>query len=330
MTTPFLSQHSSNPLEVSSSDIRNKNLLKQYIHAQAARRGDLSSDDPLAVRGEVDAYRTSRCLSKERGGRGRVVDLDEDMESDDELMRDEEDEDVVGQDEGDEEADGELQDDDDDDNDDDDNNNNHDDDQTSEDDEESSLLLKPSSERDEILSEISDLQSSVPSLSKNYKIIDRLGTGTFSSVYKALDLHYHSKWDNTPWHGHHPSSSSAYYQSVKAREGSRVFVAVKRIYVTSNPDRIRNEVAIMEDCRGCRHVSQLITAFRHEDQVVAIMPYHRNVDFRVPTPLSLIHLTRLIFYLFIYRKSSASYRCQASKPTSAVCSARYATYMLEG
>ncbi|KIM76342.1 hypothetical protein PILCRDRAFT_77747, partial [Piloderma croceum F 1598] len=188
-------------------------------------------------------------------------------------MRDEEEEDVVVHDEGDEEADGEHEDDDD---------NNHDDQSSNDDDddEESSLLLKPSSERDEILSEISDLQSSVPSLSPNYKIIDRLGTGTFSSVYKALDLHYHSKWDNTPWHGHHPSSSSAYYQSVKAREGSKVYVAVKRIYVTSNPERIRNEVAIMEDCRGCRHVSQLITAFRHEDQVVAIMPYHRNVDFR--------------------------------------------------
>lgn len=37
----------------------------------------------------------------------------------------------------------------------------------------------------------------------------------------------------------------------------------------------------MEDCRGCRHVAQLITAFREKDQVVVIMPYHRNVDFRV-------------------------------------------------
>jgi cell division control protein 7 len=329
MTTPLLSQHSSNPLEVSSSDIRNKNLINQYIQAQAARRGDdsmLSSDDPLAVRGEVEAYRTRRCLSKERAGRGRVVDLDEDMESDDELMRDEEEEDIVVQDEGDEEADGEHEDDEDD-NHDDQTSDNHDDD---EDDEESSLLLKPSSERDEILSEISDLQSTVPSLSQNYKIIDRLGTGTFSSVYKALDLHYHSKWDNTPWHGHHPSSSSAYYQSVKAREGCKVYVAVKRIYVTSNPERIRNEVAIMEDCRGCRHVSQLITAFRHEDQVVAIMPYHRNIDFRVrPIPTSLIDASDILFY-YIYRNSSASYRCQASKPTSAVCSARYATYMQGG
>jgi len=36
----------------------------------------------------------------------------------------------------------------------------------------------------------------------------------------------------------------------------------------------------MEECLGCRHVAQLITAFRHLDQVVAIMPYQRNEDFR--------------------------------------------------
>ena len=58
-------------------------------------------------------------------------------------------------------------------------------------------------------------------------------------------------------------------------------MAVKRIYVTSGPERIRNELSILEDCRGCRHIAQLITAFRNEDQVVAIMPYHKNEDFRV-------------------------------------------------
>ena len=126
-----------------------------------------------------------------------------------------------------------------------------------------------------------DLESAVPELTEDYKIIDRLGTGTFSAVYKAIDLGYHTKWDNSEWHGHHPPASSAYYQTAPHPPGSKVFVAVKRIYVTSGPERIRNEISIMEDCRGCRHVSQLITAFRNQDQVVAIMPYHKNDDFRV-------------------------------------------------
>ncbi|TFY83111.1 hypothetical protein EWM64_g898 [Hericium alpestre] len=147
-------------------------------------------------------------------------------------------------------------------------------------DEEMSLYLKPPEEQDEILGEIADLEDTVTQLNPDYKIVDRLGTGTFSSVYKAVDLGYHTKWDNDAWLGHHPSFSSAHYQSVPRPEDGKAFVAIKRIYVTSNPERIRNEITIMEDCRGARHISQLITAFRQEDQVVAIMPYHKNEDFR--------------------------------------------------
>ena len=141
----------------------------------------------------------------------------------------------------------------------------------------------------QIEEEIADLENAVPELTEDYKIIDRLGTGTFSAVYKAIDLGYHTKWHNAEWHGYHPPSSSAYYQSTPHPPGSKVFVAIKRIYVTSGPERIRNEIAIMEECRGCRHVSQLITAFRHQDQVVAIMPYHRNEDFRVCVSKSTLH-----------------------------------------
>ncbi|KAF6751470.1 hypothetical protein DFP72DRAFT_1172164 [Ephemerocybe angulata] len=145
--------------------------------------------------------------------------------------------------------------------------------------EEATLKLKPIDEQLEIQHEIQDFKNAVPMLGDDYKLIDRLGTGTFSSVYKAIDLRYH-EWDNSPWLGHHPPASSAHYQSVPKPPGSRVFVAIKRIYVTSGPERIKNELLLMELCRGCRHVSQLITAFRHEDQVAIVMPYHRNEDFR--------------------------------------------------
>ncbi|EJD01680.1 kinase-like protein, partial [Fomitiporia mediterranea MF3/22] len=147
-------------------------------------------------------------------------------------------------------------------------------------DEEMTILLKSPEEREEIEDEIADLEDAVPQLTEDYKIVDRLGTGTFSSVYKALDISYEAKWHNSCWQGRHPPSSSARYQSTPPTSGSKVFVAIKRIYVTSNPERIRNEIMILEDCRGARHVSQLITAFRHRDQVVAVMPYHHNDDFR--------------------------------------------------
>ncbi|PIL37510.1 hypothetical protein GSI_01204 [Ganoderma sinense ZZ0214-1] len=104
-------------------------------------------------------------------------------------------------------------------------------------DEELTIYLKSHEERAEIEEEIIDLEAAVPALVEDYKIVDRLGTGTFSAVYKAIDLGYHNKWDNSEWHGRHPSTSSAYYQTI-------------------------------------RHPPQT------KDQVVVIMPYHKNDDFR--------------------------------------------------
>ena len=170
--------------------------------------------------------------------------------------------------------------------------------------EEHSIYFKTAEERHEIEAEIQDLQRVVPRLKEDYEILDRLGTGmlfryfykyaltrftlgTFSSVYKAIDLRHH-EWSNSSWRGQHPPDSSAYYQSAEHNPSRKFFVAIKRIYVTSMPERIRNEISILEDVRGCRHVSQLITAFREADQVVAIMPYHRNEDFRVNMPFFII------------------------------------------
>ena len=276
MGTVFLSQHSSNPLEVGSSDLHNSTYRQRYL-AATAQRSTLSSDDPLLGYNVTDMQQYHSHLedvlptfsAPKRTLNPPIqtyVDLDEDMDSDDdELLMDEpdRDEDGDGNEDVEEEAEPLAE------------------DAGSDTDEELTIIQKSPEERAEIEEEIHDLENAMPGLTTDYKIVDRLGTGTFSSVYKALDLGYHDKWDNTPWHGHHPPSSSAHYQSAPRPPDSKVFVAIKRIYVTSSPERIRNEISIMEDCRGCRHVSQLITAFRHADQVVAIMPYHRNEDFRV-------------------------------------------------
>ena len=58
------------------------------------------------------------------------------------------------------------------------------------------------------------------------------------------------------------------------------YVAIKKIYVTSSPSRILNELELLNDLRGCDSVSPLITAFRCTDQVVAVLPYFRHADFR--------------------------------------------------
>lgn len=108
--------------------------------------------------------------------------------------------------------------------------------------------------------------------------------GTFSSVYKAIDKNY-ALHDNRYWEAHNEpvpldaasrkqlereaetnnvktrlqktfneSSSTREVSDIKRSTGEngtkgQVWVALKRIYVTSSPDRIYNELDIMEDLR---------------------------------------------------------------------------------
>jgi cell division control protein 7 len=105
--------------------------------------------------------------------------------------------------------------------------------------------------------------------------------GTFSTVYKAEDLEYnkfHNKWDidereNSKWQS--PSRKAARQPSKKPH-----YVAIKKIYVTSSPIRIFNELELLYDLRDSDSVCPLITAFRHLDQVVAVLPYFQHRDFR--------------------------------------------------
>lgn len=57
-------------------------------------------------------------------------------------------------------------------------------------------------------------------------------------------------------------------------------MALKKIYVTSSPLRIQNELELLLDLRGCPEVCPIITAFRQQDQVVAVLPYFPHADFR--------------------------------------------------
>ena len=114
--------------------------------------------------------------------------------------------------------------------------------------------------------------------------------GTFSTVYKAEDLFYdayHNDWDleqreASKWSSP-PLKKRRTGDASECKQGNRrtpQFVAIKKIYVTSSPIRIQNELELLHDLRGCDSVCPLITAFRHQDQVVAVLPYFRHVDFR--------------------------------------------------
>ncbi|KAK3936930.1 putative cell cycle protein [Diplogelasinospora grovesii] len=158
------------------------------------------------------------------------------------------------------------------------------------------------------------LQNSFPGFRNKYRLIKRIGEGTFSTVYKAEDLqydYYDNSWDldkenekwtppplkRTDYSTQHTSQtldhaqrsaqtlghSSATLDYMQHREQPRrrpKYVAIKKIYVTSSPTRILNELELLHDLRDCQAVCPLITAFRHTDQVVAILPYFRHTDFR--------------------------------------------------
>lgn len=176
--------------------------------------------------------------------------------------------------------------------------------------------------------EIQELEDSVPLLKTSYHLLDRLGEGTFSSVYKAIDLH-HNLYDNSHWTSYDASdenippassdaktfpstntssSSNSMFDDInlfkpdkstqrtftpagmshdpfaavigeqatnkftetlqrhalecgklpiayktpqrgRPKDKGNVYVALKRIYVTSSPQRIMNELELMAQLR---------------------------------------------------------------------------------
>ncbi|PGH00468.1 CDC7 protein kinase [Blastomyces parvus] len=150
---------------------------------------------------------------------------------------------------------------------------------------------EPEEVDESVAEDMKKLESSFKGISSRYRLINRIGEGTFSTVYKAEDLYYYAYENDWDWEhksdGHERDSnmqSSGAGPSKSKRKGnkSRIpYVALKKIYVTSSPSRIQNELELLNDLRGSRSVCPLITAFRHQDQVVAVLPYFPHTDFRV-------------------------------------------------
>lgn len=116
----------------------------------------------------------------------------------------------------------------------------------------------------EIKDEMEQLYQDVEGLSDEYMLLDKIGEGTFSSVYKAEDI---------------KGKISQRYNSHFWTPGSR-YVALKKIYVTSSPQRIYNELNLLYMLTGCTRVAPLCDATRVRDQVIAVLPYYPHEEFR--------------------------------------------------
>ncbi|RDL31775.1 Protein kinase-like (PK-like) [Venustampulla echinocandica] len=140
-------------------------------------------------------------------------------------------------------------------------------------------------------------QNTFKGIKERFRLINRIGEGTFSTVYKAEDLlydHFENDWDpdkenpNLNWCSppvkrrktNHPYEDEDDHRQRRQEGPPKKYVAIKKIYATSSPMRILNELELLHDLQNCNSVCPLITAFRNTDQVIAILPYFRHTDFR--------------------------------------------------
>ncbi|XP_074543848.1 cell division cycle 7-related protein kinase isoform X3 [Halichoeres trimaculatus] len=94
--------------------------------------------------------------------------------------------------------------------------------------------------------DIESLYRSVPQLAKVFHIIDKIGEGTFSSVYLG---------------------------EAQMRDGRREMFALKHLIPTSHPTRIAAELQCLTVAGGRENVMGVTYCFRKEDHVVIVMPY---------------------------------------------------------
>lgn len=134
---------------------------------------------------------------------------------------------------------------------------------------------------DFIHEDIKKFYKTFTNLNDKFFIIDKIGEGTFSCVYKAVDLNsdcYDNEWD---YMGNDVMRKKLRLAKPDAKsQRNPNLVAIKRVFVTSSPTRIANELTILSRLFGHINVAPLITAMRCQDQVLIILPYFSHVDFR--------------------------------------------------
>lgn len=128
-----------------------------------------------------------------------------------------------------------------------------------------------------VLEEMNRLEETFPVLSSNYRLIDKIGEGTFSSVYKAEALNGTIKLGSDMWKSPPLKKQKKLGDSKKRKTP---IVALKQIYVTSSPNRIYNELNLLYLLTGNNRIAPLLDVLRYQDQVLAILPFYTHSDFR--------------------------------------------------
>lgn len=129
----------------------------------------------------------------------------------------------------------------------------------------------------EVLEDMHKLEECFPVLAEKYRLLDKIGEGTFSTVYKAEAVNGAVMLGSQMWKS--PPLQKIGKKHKKAKKKNPL-VALKQIYVTSLPNRIHNELNLLYMLSGNSHVAPLLDILRYQDQVLAILPYYQHADFR--------------------------------------------------
>ena len=123
---------------------------------------------------------------------------------------------------------------------------------------------------------VRSLHTMFPEIEKDYHILKVIGSGTFSSVFKAIDLKHH-ELDNSAW-----DTQPAKRYFTRLASSSPKMVAIKQVYAFASVKRIFAEIDFLLTIRHtqCKQLLAIITSLRYQDQVLIVLPYgesHKQV-----------------------------------------------------
>ena len=89
-----------------------------------------------------------------------------------------------------------------------------------------------------------------------YRVIKKIGAGSFADVYKAIEI---KKDGNSDPHE---------------------YVAIKRIRSIRSNKAMLTEINILKNLGGKAHIPHLLSSYRHKSIVSLILPYFEEVKFK--------------------------------------------------
>ncbi|RHZ75991.1 hypothetical protein Glove_208g138 [Diversispora epigaea] len=111
---------------------------------------------------------------------------------------------------------------------------------------------------------ISQLLENFPDMKDKYKVIEKVGSGSYGSVYKALNLKYKNYRKTRSQQKRKNEETDDYYK----------YIAIKKIVAICGVDLIKNEISILKAIKGQENIIYLLSAFRCKDEIIIITPHY--------------------------------------------------------